>query len=64
MAFYECADKKHTVTVSIQMGRTSGGHHQCTASIYNDGKLIGTLLAAQLNNTVGLPQTRSGNYII
>ena len=37
MAFYECADKKHTVTVNIQMGWTSGGHHQCTASVYNDG---------------------------
>ena len=38
MAYYECADIKHTITVNIQMGSTSGGHHQCTASVYNDGK--------------------------
>ena len=63
MAYYECADIKHTVTVSIQMSAPNTGH-QCTASIYNDGELIGTLVAAQFNNTVGLPQNRSGNYIV
>ena len=63
MAFYECADIKHTITVSLQMSAPNTGH-QCTTSVYNDGKLIGTLKAAQINNTVGLPQKISGNYII
>ena len=64
MAYYECANIKHTVTVNIQMGWTSGGHHQCTASVYNDGELIDTLNVAQYNNTIGLPRSLSRNYII
>ena len=63
MAYYECGNKKHTVTVSIQMSAPNTGH-QCTAYVYNDGKLIGTLVAAQVNNIVGLPQKISGNYIV
>ena len=64
MSYYECADIKHTVTVNIEMGWTRSGCHKCTASVYNDGKLIDTLEAAQYNNPDGFPAGRSENYII
>lgn len=63
MAYYECSDKKHTITLKLQMSAPNTGH-QCTASVYNDGEIIDTLNVAQYNNTIGLPRSLSRNYII